>query len=142
MGGSGSNSSYFDPHRPLPEGALLLSPDLSLHKMLPPKAMKAAKSSGKKAMTKGALIKAIAGEFEIKAKQASKVVNSLAGIAAKEMTTVGQFTFPGLCRIKSRKKPATKATEKKMFGKVCLVKAQPARTIVKAFPVAALKRSV
>merc|ERR1712190_579290 len=113
---------------------------LILSKMLPPKAMKATKANtGKKAMTKGALIKAIAGEFEIKAKQASKVVSSL---AAKEMTTVGQFTFPGLCRIKSRKKPATKATEKKMFGKVCLVKAQPARTIVKAFPVAALKRSV
>merc|ERR1712083_384106 len=99
-------------------------------------------SGGKKAMTKGALVKAIAGEFEIKAKQATKVITSLAGIATKEMTTVGQFTFPGLCRIKSRAKPATKATEKKMFGKTVLVKARPARTIVKAFPVAALKRSV
>jgi len=111
--------------------------------MLPPKTMKAAKAStGKKAMTKGALAKAIAGEFELKAKKASKVISSLAAIATKEVTTVGQFNFPGLCRIKSRTKPATKATEKKMFGKVCLVKARPARTIVKAFPVAALKRSV
>merc|ERR1712190_368151 len=105
--------------------------------------MKAAKSTaGKKAMTKGALVKAIAGEFEIKAKQASKVINSLAGIATKEMSTIGQFTFPGLCRIKSRVKPATKATEKKMFGKTVLVKARPAKTVVKAFPVAALKKSV
>merc|ERR1712182_89825 len=66
-------------------------------------------------MTKGALVKAIAGEFDIKTKQATKVINSLAGIATTEMTTVGQFTFPGLCRIKSRVKPATKATEKKMW---------------------------
>merc|ERR1719476_969811 len=106
------------------------------------KAAKAKASTGKKAMTKGALVKAIAGEFEIKTKQASKVINSLAVIATKEVTTVGQFTFPGMCRIKSRVKPATKATEKKMFGKTVLVKAQPQKTIVKAFPVAALKRSV
>jgi len=111
--------------------------------MLPPKAMKAtAKASTKKAMTKGALVKAIAGEFEIKTKQASKVINSLVGIATKEMSSVGAFTLPGLCRIKSRVKPATKATERKMFGKTVLVKARPARTVVKAFPVAALKKSV
>merc|ERR1712039_107297 len=112
-------------------------------KMLPPKAMKATTpASGKKAMTKGALIKAIVGEFDIKPKQASKVISTLAGIATKEMSTLGQFTLPGLCRIKSRNKPATKATERTMFGKTVLVKARPARTIVKAFPVAALKRSV
>merc|ERR1719316_1224613 len=103
--------------------------------------MKAAKTSTKKAMTKGALVKAIAGEFEIKAKQASKVINSLTSIATKEMGTVGQFTFPGLCRIKSRTKPATKACKKIIFGKECTVKAKPAKTIVKAYPVAALKRS-
>merc|ERR1719238_794120 len=114
---------------------------LTLGKMLPPKAMKATKATtSKKAMTKGALVKAIAGEFEIKTKQATKVINSLAGIATKEMGTVGQFTLPGLCRIKSRVKPATKATEKKMFGKTVLVKARPAKTVVKAFPVAALKK--
>merc|ERR1719456_761394 len=104
--------------------------------------MKATKPAGKKPMTKGALVKAIAGEFEIKAKQASKVISSLAGIATKEVSTVGQFNFPGLCRIKSRTKPATKACKKNIFGKECMVKARPARTIVKAYPVAALKKSV
>merc|ERR1712066_949776 len=103
-----------------------------LSNMLPPKAMKKTTSS-KKPMTKGALVKAIAGEFEIKTKQATKVINSLVGIATKEMGTTGQFTFPGLCRIKSRTKPATKATERKMFGKMVMVKAQPAKKIVKAF---------
>merc|ERR1712125_278524 len=99
-------------------------------------------TTSKKAMTKGALVKAIAGEFELKTKQATKVINSLASIATKEMSTVGQFTFPGLCRIKSRTKPATKACKKNIFGKECMVKAKPARTIVKAYPVAALKKSV
>merc|ERR1719159_174089 len=95
-----------------------------------------------KPMTKGALIKAIAAEYEIKTKQASKVISSLAGIATKEMSTVGQFNFPGLCRIKSRVKPATKACKKNIFGKEVMVKAKPAKTIVKAYPVAALKKSV
>merc|ERR1712113_180071 len=109
---------------------------MGLGKMLPPKAMKEAKAaSGTKAMTKGALVKAIAGEFEIKTKQASKVINSIAGIASHEVASIGKFTLPGLLRIKSRQKPATKATKREIFGKICLVKARPARTIVKAFPV-------
>merc|ERR1711933_476197 len=63
-------------------------------------------------MTKGALIKAIAGEFEIKTKQASKVINSIAGIASHEVASIGKFTLPGVFRIKSRQKPATKATKR------------------------------
>jgi len=42
--------------------------------------------------------------------------------------------------IKTRKKPATKATKKMMFGKETVVKAKPAKTVVKAFPVAAIKK--
>merc|ERR1719277_1979310 len=83
-------------------------------------------------MTKGALVKAIAGEFEIKTKQASKVINSIAGIASHEVASIGKFTLPGLFRIKSRQKPATKATKREIFGKICLVKARPAFTIVLA----------
>ena len=39
-------------------------------------------------------------------------------------------------------KPATKAGKKEIFGKMCIVKAKPAKKIVKAFPVAALKASI
>ena len=53
---------------------------------------------------------------------------------------MGQFTIPGLCRIKSRTKPATKACVRMMFGKETKVKARPAKTVVKAFAVAALKK--
>ena len=44
--------------------------------------------------------------------------------------------------IKTRLKPATKAGKREMFGKVVVVKAKPAKTVVKAFPVAALKAVV
>merc|ERR1711939_464068 len=101
------------------------------------KAMKAGK-----AMSKSEIAKSIAEEFELKQNVAGKIISSLAEIAAKEVKTTGKFTFPGLCMVKTRKKPATKAGEREIFGKVVMVKAKPARTIVKAYPVSALKKSV
>ena len=44
--------------------------------------------------------------------------------------------------IKTRQKPATKAGKKLMFGKEVMVKAQPAKTVVKASPVAALESQI
>ena len=41
-----------------------------------------------------------------------------------------------------RNKPATKAGKREVFGKVVMVKAKPARKIVKAYPVAALRVSI
>merc|ERR1712046_323048 len=95
-----------------------------------------------KVMTKGALAKAIAADHEIKATAATAIINSLAEIGTKEVTVSGKFVFPGLVMIKTRVKPATKACKKESFGKMCDVKAKPARTVVKAFPTAALKKSV
>merc|ERR1712039_145550 len=80
--------------------------------------MKVMKGTGK-AMTKGAIAKTIAEEFELKQNVAGKIIDSFAALATKEVVANGIFSFPGLCRIKT-------------------VKARPARTIVKAFPVAAL----
>merc|ERR1711862_221061 len=71
-----------------------------------------------------------------------KVIGSLAEIASQEVSKSGIFTLPGLCRIKTRTKPATKAGKREVFGKVVMVKAKPARKIVKAYPVKALKDSV
>merc|ERR1711948_77979 len=95
-----------------------------------------------KPLTKGAISKHIAEECELKATVAGKMIASIAAIATKEVQKNGIFTFPGLCRIKTRNKPATKACKREIFGKMQTVKAKPARTIVKAFPVAALKKSV
>merc|ERR1711937_184011 len=108
--------------------------------MAPMKAMKA--SATGKPLTKGAIAKQIAEECELKATVAGKMIASLAAIATKEVQKNGIFSFPGLCRIKTRQKPATKACKKEIFGKMQMVKARPARTIVKAFPAAALKKSV
>merc|ERR1712096_409580 len=110
--------------------------------MAPMKAMKAMKSGAAKAMTKCALVKAISAEHDMKTKACSNVLNSLVTVAAKEVKKTGVFTIPGICRIKTRTKPATKACVRMMFGKETKVKAKPAKTVVKAFPVAALKKQI
>merc|ERR1712241_1294459 len=97
---------------------------------------------GASAMSKGALCSAIAEEQGLKSAECSKVLASLVDIATKEVMKTGVFTIPGLCRIKTRVKPATKAGKKTMFGKEVKVKAKPAKTVVKAFPVAALKAQI
>merc|ERR1711879_50680 len=107
--------------------------------MLPPmKSMKA----GAKAMTKGAILKAIATEHGLKTKACSNVLNSLVTVATSEVKKTGIFTIPGVCRIKTRTKPATKAGVRVMFGVEQKVKAKPAKTVVKAYPVAALKKQI
>merc|ERR1712228_330126 len=112
--------------------------------MAPMKTMKAMKSmkSGSKVMTKGALVKTLAEQHEMKTKVCSGLLESLATLATTEVKKTGIFTIPGLCRIKTRVKPATKAGVRMAFGQEVKCKAKPARTIVKAFPVAALKAQI
>merc|ERR1712110_1261904 len=117
---------------------LTLSPGTMLPPMKSMKAMKAAK----KAMTKGALAKALAEEHGLKQKLVSQFLGNVVAIGTKEVKSTGVFTLPGLCRIKTRVKPATKAGVRSIFGKEVQIKAKPAKTIVKAFPVAALKKSI
>merc|ERR1712124_132540 len=69
-----------------------------LAKMPPMKSMKAGKA-GAKAMTKGALTKALATEHELKQKACSEMLDSLVDIATKEVKKTGVFTIHGLCRI-------------------------------------------
>merc|ERR1719161_948417 len=107
------------------------------------KAMKKAmKASTSKVMTKGALVRTLAEQHELKGKVASGLLESLATLATTEVKKNGIFTIPGLCRIKTRVKPATKAGTRMAFGQEIKVKAKPARTVVKAFPVAALKAQI
>merc|ERR1712003_239192 len=105
------------------------------------KSMKAGKA-GAKAMTKGALTKAIATEHGLKQKACSEVLNTLVDIATKEVKKTGVFTIHGLCRIKTRTKPATKAGVRNIFGKEVKVAAKPAKKVVKAYPVQALKKQI
>merc|ERR1711982_101775 len=103
------------------------------------KGMKKSMKSGAKAMAKGALVRAIAEPNDLKSSQVSGILNSLATIGAKETKKAGIFAVPGLCRIKTRRKKATKACTREIFGEMRKVKAKPAKTVVKAFAVAALK---
>jgi len=115
--------------------------------MAPMKAMKAMKKAAgmKKAgakLSKGGIAQAIADEHQIKRSVASKIIDSIAAIGTTEVKKAGKFVFPGLAMIKTRRKPATKACKREVFGEMRMIKAKPARTIVKAYPVSALKKSV
>merc|ERR1711924_527482 len=95
--------------------------------------MKAMK--GAKAMSKSGVAAAVAGENDMKPKVVTGILASLATLVTSEVKKTGKFTIPGVCMVKSRHKPAKRMA----FGKEVTVKAKPARTIVKAFPAAALK---
>merc|ERR1712066_113364 len=97
--------------------------------------------AGAKPMTKGGLTEALAAGSGLKKSECGKVIGSLGDIATKELKSVGKFTLPGVCMVKTRKKPATKAGKREIFGKLVVVKAKPAKTVVKAFAVAALKKA-
>merc|ERR1739845_212090 len=107
----------------------------------PMKAMKAkAMKSTAKAMTKGGLAQELSKATEVKKQQCAKMLDTLADIGTKQVKSAGKFIIPGLCMIKTRVKPATKAGKREIFGKMTIVKAKPARTIVKGFPVSVLKK--
>ena len=93
-------------------------------------------------MTKTGLADAIATAHDLKKSEVGKILDTLASVATKEVKSAGKFTIPGLCMIKTRVKPATKAGKREMFGKTVVVKAKPAKTVVKAFCTAALKKSI
>ncbi|CAJ1460035.1 unnamed protein product [Effrenium voratum] len=101
------------------------------------KAMKAAK-----AMTKGGIVSELASATDMKKSEVSQLLGQLSEIGAKEVKATGKFVIPGLCMIKTRTKPATKAGKRMMFGKEVAIKAQPAKTVVKAFAVSALKKQI
>merc|ERR1712061_871512 len=90
-------------------------------RIMAPKAMKSMKAAGK-VLSKGGLAEAIAAETELKKKECMKVLDSSAAVATKQVKSAGKVTIPGLCMIKTRLKPA--------------------KTVVKAYCVAALKKSI
>merc|ERR1712151_1331886 len=108
----------------------------------PPSLRMAPMKQTQKAMGKGAIAEALANECELKKSVCAKLIGSLAEIATTEVSKTGIFSIPGLFKLKTRMKPATKAGKKEIFGKMMMVKAKPAKKIVKAFPLSALKKSI
>merc|ERR1719163_1647122 len=112
------------------------------------KAMKAKKPTKAKpraagaALGKGGIAEALATACEMKKAECSKIIDALAAMGGTQVKSAGKFVLPGLVMIKTRRKPATKAGKRLMFGKEVTVAAKPAKTVVKAFPVAALKKAI
>merc|ERR1719422_1212400 len=105
-------------------------------------AMTAAAMKGAAAMSKSGIVAAIIEGTEVKGSVAKQLLENLATVATKEVKGTGKFTIPGLCMLKLKNKPATKAGKKEVFGKAVMVKAKPASKVVKAYCVAALKKSI
>merc|ERR1712176_1027508 len=94
------------------------------------------------ALSKSGIANAMVEGTEVKVSVAKQLLEKLAAVATKEVKSAGKFTIPGLCMLKLKNKPATKAGKKEVFGKVVMVKAKPASKVVKAYCVAALKKSI
>jgi nucleoid DNA-binding protein len=98
-------------------------------------------SSVKQAMNKTALYAAISEMTEVAKKDVSKVFDALTNVleAHIKKNAAGHFVLPGLFKVKTVRKPATKARKgiNPFTGEETVFKAKPARTVVK---VQALKK--
>jgi len=85
----------------------------------------------------------IAENTELTRKQVSSVFEELEGIIERSVKrrSVGEFTLPGLCKIRVVRKPATKARKgiNPFTGEETTFKAKPARNVVKIRPLKKLK---
>ncbi len=106
----------------------------------------AKKVSGVRArMTKTQVYAELSEKTELSRKQISAVFEELSTLIQRHIKkgAIGEFTLPGLLKIKTKKKPARKAQKNvpNPFrpGEVMDVKAKPASIVVKALPLKALK---
>lgn len=103
-------------------------------------------SAIKEPMTKSALLATLAENTQISKKQAGMVVTELAGIIERHLKKggAGTFTLPGLLKIKTVTKSATKARKgiNPFTGAEMTFKAKPARNVVRVTPLKALKSMV
>ena len=99
----------------------------------------------KEPMTKTALMTTIAEETGLPKKDVSAVFDSLSGLIEAHISKkgAGNFTLPGLLKVKTIRKPAQKARKNvpNPFkpGEMMDVAAKPARTVVKVLPLKKLK---
>ena len=100
----------------------------------------------KEPMTKSAILNTIAEDTELSRKQVAAVLESLSDIINGHIKKggVGYCTVPGLMKIKTIRKPATRARKgiNPFTGEETVFKAKPARTVVKVLPLKGLKDMV
>jgi nucleoid DNA-binding protein len=109
------------------------------------KAAPAAKG-GPKAANKGEIYSAIAEKTGLGKKEIASVFAALGDLIGKELGKKGpgQFVVPGLLKLKVVRKPATKAKPgiNPFTKEPMTIKAKPARNVVRAIPMKALKELV
>jgi nucleoid DNA-binding protein len=95
-------------------------------------------------MTKSQLVNKIAEMQELARKDVKAMMETLTEIGHKELKKNGMFVVPGFAKFVVVKKPATKARVGKnpFTGEEMTFKAKPARKIVRARPVKAVKEAV
>lgn len=97
----------------------------------------------KEPYTKSQLLSAIAEDTGLSKKEVTAVLESMSAIIEQHVKKrgPGQFTLPGLLKVKTQRKPATKARKgiNPFTGEETVFKAKPARTVVKVQPLKALK---
>jgi DNA-binding protein HU-beta len=108
--------------------------------------MAKAKSSGKKNMSKGALLQAlteVAGEGMTR-KQVKSVIEALTAVGHKELKKSGLFVLPGFAKFVVVKRPAKPARDgiNPFTKQPQRFAAKPASKAVKARPVKAIKDTV
>jgi nucleoid DNA-binding protein len=97
----------------------------------------------KDALTKSAMMGALADDTGLSKKQVTAVFDSLGNIINGHLKKggAGVCTIPGLMKIKTIHKPATKARKgtNPFTGEEMMFKAKPARNVVKVLPLKNLK---
>jgi len=100
----------------------------------------------KDAMTKSAMMAAIADDTGLSKKQVIAVFDTLGTIISGHLKKggAGICTIPGLMKIKTIHKPASKARKgtNPFTGEEMMFKAKPARNVVKVLPLKNLKAMV
>jgi DNA-binding protein HU-beta len=99
-----------------------------------------------KLISKSELIQKLADEHSngLSRKDIKSVIESLASIGYKELKKTGAFFVPGFAKFVVIKKPATKARKgiNPFTKEPTIFKAKPARKVIRARPVKAVKDAV
>ncbi len=99
----------------------------------------------KEKLTKSALREFISTQTGVEKRDVNKVMNELEKVILGSIMPkgVGEFAFPTLLKIVTKKKPATKERKgtNPFTGEPCVFKAKPATTVVKVRPLGKLKKA-
>jgi nucleoid DNA-binding protein len=99
-----------------------------------------------KPASKSAMYQSLAEATGLNRKQIASVFDELTNLIRRDVGKKGPgvFALPGLLKIKRVTKPATKARQGRnpATGEPMMIKAKPARTIVRAQPLKSLKEMV